>query len=98
MLWSPFALGATRDIRNASVLRPPLDPNPALFQPKYTRLVYNRVPKTGSSTMKALFYRLAKRNGFQIRNDEDHEPTLSDLQAIITSLPARTLYVNHCQF
>lgn len=40
---------------------------------QYTRLVYNRVPKTGSTTMKELFVRLAKRNGFNIHDDNDYQ-------------------------
>ena len=65
---------------------------------QFTRLVYNRVPKTGSTTMKELFERLAKRNGFAVRNDEEFLPDIRRLRGKIRALPQRTLYINHCQF
>ena len=65
---------------------------------KFTRLVYNRVPKTGSTTMKELFYRLAKRNGFDVHNDDDFLPDIRRLRSKIRALPQRTMYINHAQF
>lgn len=65
---------------------------------EFTRLVYNRVPKTGSTTMKELFDRLAKRNNFVVHNDEEFLPDIRRLRSKIRALPKRTIYVNHCQF
>jgi hypothetical protein len=65
---------------------------------EFTRLVYNRVPKTGSTTMKELFDRLAKRNNFEVHNDEEFLPDIRRLRGKIRALPKRTIYVNHCQF
>ena len=54
----------------------------------FTRLVYNRVPKTGSTTMKELFELLAKRNNFQVHNDEEYLPDIRRLRCATLS-PAR---------
>ena len=55
---------------------------------EFTRLVYNRVPKTGSTTMKELFELLAKRNNFQVHNDEEYLPDIRRLRCATVS-PAR---------
>lgn len=65
---------------------------------QFTRLVYNRVPKTGSTTMKELFERLGKKNGFKVHNDEEFLPDIRRLRSKIRALPPRTMYINHCQF
>ena len=63
--------------------------------PRYSRLVYNRIPKTGSSTMLEILDELSKKNKFSVVNDHNYYPNASTLQKIITNLPDRTVYVNH---
>ena len=62
----------------------------------YSRLVYNRVPKTGSTTMIKLTQKLGHRNNFNVVVDSKYYPNSSQLEEIITNLPERTLYINHC--
>jgi len=62
----------------------------------YTRLVYNRVPKTGSTTMINLTQALGKRNNFNVVVDDTYFPNATRLADIISNLPERTLYINHC--
>ena len=74
---------------SAAVLQP-------IFPGRYTKLVYNRVPKTGSTTMIKLAEQLAKKNNFKLVVDDEYFPNASRLAEIISSLPERTMYINHC--
>ena len=67
-----------------------------IFPGRYTKLVYNRVPKTGSTTMIKLAQRLAKKNNFKLVVDNEYFPNASRLAEIISALPDRTMYINHC--
>jgi len=65
---------------------------------QYHRLVYNRVPKFGSSTLIALVKLLAARNNFTLVNDEHFWPSAKRLKDTIVNLPQRTFYINHAGF
>ena len=65
---------------------------------QYSRVVYNRVPKCGSSTMITLIKKLGERNNFTVVVDDHFKPSLEQLSTIVTELPARTFYINHCGF
>jgi hypothetical protein len=65
---------------------------------QYSRVVYNRVPKCGSSTMITLIKKLGERNNFTVVVDDHFKPSLEALSTIVTELPARTFYINHCGF
>jgi hypothetical protein len=54
------------------------------------------VPKTGSTTMIKLAQQLAKKNNFKLVVDNEYFPNASRLAEIITALPDRTMYINHC--
>ena len=73
-----------------------LPPRPQVHQ--YHRLVYNRVPKCGSSTLIALVKLLAARNNFTLVNDEHFWPSAKRLKDTIVNLPQRTFYINHAGF
>ena len=92
---SPTALGNVPGER-VSPLTPMLPPMPRVNQ--YHRLVYNRVPKCGSSTLIALVKLLAVRNNFTLVNDPDFWPTARRLKDTIKNLPHRTFYINHAGF
>lgn len=67
-----------------------------IFPGRYTKLVYNRVPKTGSTTMIKLAQQLAKKNNFKLVVDNEYFPNAWRLAEIISALPDRTMYINHC--
>jgi hypothetical protein len=73
-----------------------LPPRPQVHQ--YHRLVYNRVPKCGSSTLIALVKLLAARNNFTLVNDAHFWPSAKRLKDTISALPQRTFYINHAGF
>lgn len=73
------------------------DGQPAIDQ-EYTRLVYNRVPQCGSSILIELAQKLAVRNNFTLVVDDEFKPDASRIADIISNLPPRTFYVNHCGF
>jgi hypothetical protein len=63
-----------------------------------TRIIYNRIPKAGSSTMSALFTAMSKVNNFTVVNDGDYFPTYDTLHHKLASLPDNSLYINHCNY
>ena len=65
---------------------------------QYSRVVYNRVPKCGSSTMITLIKKLGERNNFTVVVDDHFKPNLEQLSTIVDNLPPRTFYINHCGF
>ena len=81
---------------HASPLTALLPPLPQAHQ--YHRIVYNRVPKCGSSTLIALVKLLAVRNNFTVVNDAQYWPSAKRLKNTIKNLPRRTFYINHAGF
>jgi hypothetical protein len=65
---------------------------------EFTRLVYNRVPKAGSSLMDTLLSRLSQRNNFDIYKDQHYLPNATTLHERIRTLPIGGVYINHAGF
>ena len=65
---------------------------------EYTRVVYNRVPQCGSSILIQLAEKLAIRNNFTLVVDDEFKPNAKRIGEVISNLPPRTFYVNHCGF
>ena len=65
---------------------------------EYTRVVYNRVPQCGSSILIQLAEKLAVRNNFTLVVDDEFKPNAKRIGEVISNLPPRTFYVNHCGF
>jgi hypothetical protein len=65
---------------------------------EYTRLVYNRVPQCGSSILIQLAEKLAIRNNFTLVVDDEFKPGAARIAEVISNLPPRTFYINHCGF
>jgi len=65
---------------------------------QFSRVVYNRVPKCGSSTMITLIKKLGERNNFTVIVDEEFKPDSEKLANIIKGLKPRSFYINHCGF
>jgi len=64
----------------------------------FKRLVYNRVPKAGSSLMDNLIHKLSKRNNFSYYQDTDYLPNASAFAERIAALPEGDVYINHAGF
>jgi hypothetical protein len=64
----------------------------------FKRLVYNRVPKAGSSLMDNLIHKLSQRNNFSFVQDTDYLPNASALAERIAALPEGDVYINHAGF
>lgn len=61
-------------------------------------LVYNRVPKTGSSSTTILLHSLSKRNSFRVGDHANYLPNDTELARDLSSLRAGDVYVNHANF
>lgn len=61
-------------------------------------LVYNRVDKTGSTSITELLRALAKSNHFQVRNHANYYPDDTQLALDLSRLRAGDVYVNHANF
>ena len=70
----------------------------ALKEGTFKRLVYNRVPKAGSSLMDNLIHKLSQRNNFSFVQDTDYLPNASALAERIAALPEGGVYINHAGF
>jgi hypothetical protein len=70
----------------------------ALKEGTFKRLVYNRVPKAGSSLMDNLIHKLSQRNNFSFVQDTDYLPNASALAERIAALPEGDVYINHAGF
>jgi len=70
----------------------------ALKEGTFKRLVYNRVPKAGSSLMDNLIHKLSQRNNFSFVQDTDYLPNASALAERISALPDGDVYINHAGF
>ena len=57
---------------------------------QFTRLVYNRVPKTGSTTMKELFERLANLVSLAVHTYEKHHQLSRGLHAVCSATVCNT--------
>tara|TARA_B100000795_G_C22761736_1_gene423904 strand:- start:791 stop:1126 length:336 start_codon:yes stop_codon:yes gene_type:complete len=69
-----------------------------LKEDTFKRLVYNRVPKAGSSLMDNLIHKLSQRNNFNYVQDTDYLPNASALAERIAALPEGDVYINHAGF
>ena len=70
----------------------------AAAEDTFKRLVYNRVPKAGSSLMDNLIHKLSTRNNFKFVQDTDYLPNATSLAQRIRALPEGDVYINHAGF
>jgi hypothetical protein len=63
-----------------------------------TRVIYNRIPKAGSSTLITLFAALSARNNFTIKSDNHYFPPYQALRETLLNMPDDSIYINHCNY
>ena len=66
---------------------------------KGERLVYNRVSKAGSRTVRLLLKDLSKKYGFHVEDhNEQYHPNATTLKRQLELLPPETVYINHANY